>query len=111
MKIAMKLIMISFIGIALHASEKLNPDKIIRNALATGTTIDSATLAQIRKQQEEILQQDKLSLAKVTIENYIAGKALVPERIIRLADAETATLAHQHNKSLLQQLSQKEQPK
>jgi hypothetical protein len=62
-----------------------------------------------RKFQREITNQETKKMAKTMTEQYVYHNQPVPTRIIDFADVETATLAHQHNQKLQQQLRNQDQ--
>ena len=116
MKIVMKvyLITLSLMGTNTFycAEKKLNPDKIVRDGWKNEGHIDQKTIDTLLQQQRDRMKEESISFLKATVQNYIDADQRVPERIIRNADPETASLARTHNDALtkhyqaLQQLPQ-----
>jgi hypothetical protein len=98
----LQLAALACIGTSLYCAEKVNPAKIIREALATRKSLDRATMDKLRQQHAEFLKEEDLNFIKRTIESHIAAKQPVPARIIAIADTETAAFARQHNQSFIQ---------
>lgn len=100
----LQLAVLTCIATSLYCAEKkVNPAKIIREALAARKPLNRATVEKLRQQQDEFLKEEDLIFIKKTIESHIAAKQLVPARIIASADAGAAALATKHNQSLLQE--------